>query len=462
MPIFVGIHCEHICISKERNSHAFRLVAQQYELADYSGLLFPSIIQIVVDESRVDAFLYVDAFRRLWYLLIGSIIIVTGGLLLQSRTSEKGNGPIGSISSPYSEKVDLLIVNQTMGLTPLQQSTDDISKRMQSTDILQLIESKTGSKSSVIFTAENEHLGIVVSATNQEAAKTVTDELIVQITNYRAEAIKKSAIFALGVSQEELKSLKVQIGELDLKIASAENSAVVALVTLDRMALIPKVNDLTKQISTLNGILENATGQVDVTTRVATEPDGLFTPKVDARLDSWSSTTRAVVFGIALGLLLGIALVILAMMFDKKFRRAGDLPLIAGDVQILGGVCSDASEADLRNLNLAISKKVLSSGLTGLRLISASPGIDLQILKDAIDDSLLNNCLIESLDSVDQLDPLDSTLSLKTGIIVTVELGKTNKIDISKTIKILQRADQNLIGLVAIAASQRMLSALYK
>jgi len=416
----------------------------------------------VVDESRVDAFLYIDAFRRLWYLLIGSIIIVTGGLLLQSRTGEKGNDPIGSISSPYSEKVDLLIVNQTMGLTPLQQSTDDISKRMQSTDILQLIESKTGSKSSVIFTAENEHLGIVVSATNREAAKTVTDELIVQITNYRAEAIKKSAIFALGVSQEELKSLKVELSEFDLKIASAENSAVVALVTLDRMALIPKINDLNKQISTLNGILENATGQVDVTTRVATEPDGLFTPKVDARLDSWSSTTRAVIFGIALGLLLGIVLVILAMMFDKRFRRASDLPLIVGDVQILGGVYSGANEADLRNLNLAISKKVLSSGLTDLRLISASAGIDLRILKDAIDNSLLNNCLIESFDSVDQLDPLNSTLSLKTGVIVTVELGKTNKIDISRTIKILQRADQNLIGLVAIAASQRMLSALYK
>ena len=416
----------------------------------------------MIEESRVDAFLYIDAFRRLWYLLIGSMIIVTGGLLLQSRTGEKDNDPIGSISSPYSEKVDLLIVNQTMGLTPLQQSTDDISKRMQSTDILQLIESKTGSKSSVIFTAENEHLGIVVSATNQEAAKTVTDELIVQITNYRAEAIKKSAIFALGVSQEELKSLKVELSEFDLKIASAENSAVVALVTLDRMALIPKINDLNKQISTLNGILENATGQVDVTTRVATEPDGLFTPKVDARLDSWSSTTRAVIFGIALGLLLGIVLVILAMMFDKRFRRASDLPLIVGDVQILGGVYSGANEADLRNLNLAISKKVLFSGLTGLRLISASAGINLRILKDAIDDSLLNNCLIESLDSVDQLDPLDSTLSLKTGVIVTVELGKTNKIDISRTIKILQRADQNLIGLVAIAASQRMLSALYK
>ena len=416
----------------------------------------------MIEESRVDAFLYIDAFRRLWYLLIGSVIIVTGGLLLQSRTGEKGNGPIGSISSPYSEKVDLLIVNQTMGLTPLQQSTDDISKRMQSTDILQLIESKTGSKSSVIFTAENEHLGIVVSATNQEAAKTVTDELIVQITNYRAEAINKSAIFALGVSQEELKSLKVQLNEFDLKIASAENSAVVALVTLDRMALIPKINDLNKQISTLNGILENATGQVDVTTRVATEPDGLFTPKVDARLDSWSSTTRAVIFGIALGLLLGIVLVILAMMFDKRFRRASDLPLIVGDVQILGGVYSGANEADLRNLNLAISKKVLSSGLTDLRLISSSAGIDLRILKDAIDNSLLNNCLIESFDSVDQLDPLNSTLSLKTGVIVTVELGKTNKIDISRTIKILQRADQNLIGLVAIAASQRMLSALYK
>lgn len=416
----------------------------------------------MVDESRVDAFLYVDAFRRLWYLLIGSIIIVTGGLLLQSRTGEKGNDPIGSISSPYSEKVDLLIVNQTMTLTPLQQSTEDILLRMQSTDILQLIETKTGYKSSIVFTAENEHLGAVVSANSRVAAKTVTDELIVQITNYRAEAIKKSAIFALGVSQGELKSLKVQIGELDLKIASAENSAVVALVTLDRMALIPKVNDLTKQISTLNGILENATGQVDVTTRVATEPDGLFTPKVDARLDSWSSTTRAVVFGIALGLLLGIALVILAMMFDKKFRRAGDLPLIVGDVQILGGVYSGANEADLRNLNLAISKKVLSSGLMGLRLISASPGIDLQILKDAIDDSLLNNCLIESFDSVDQLDPLNSMLSLKTGVIVTVKLGKTNKIDISRTIKILQRADQNLIGLVAIAGSQRMLSALYK
>ena len=416
----------------------------------------------MVDESRVDAFLYIDAFRRLWYLLIGSIIIVTGGLLLQSRTGEKGNDPIGSIISPYLETVDLLIVNQTMGLTPLQQSTDDISKRMQSTDILQLIESKTGSKSSVIFTAENEHLGIVVSATNQEAAKTVTDELIVQITNYRAEAIKKSAIFALGVSQEELKSLKVELSEFDLKIASAENSAVVALVTLDRMALIPKINDLNKQISTLNGILENATGQVDVTTRVATEPDGLFTPKVDARLDSWSSTTRAVIFGIALGLLLGIVLVILAMMFDKRFRRASDLPLIVGDVQILGGVYSGANEADLRNLNLAISKKVLSSGLTDLRLISASAGINLRILKDAIDDSLLNNCLIESFDSVDQLDPLNSTLSLKTGVIVTVELGKTNKIDISKTIKILQRADQNLIGLVAIAGTQRMLSALYK
>ena len=416
----------------------------------------------MIEESRVDAFLYIDAFRRLWYLLIGSMIIVTGGLLLQSRTGEKGNDPIGSISSPYSEKVDLLIVNQTMGLTPLQQSTDDISKRMQSTDILQLIESKTGSKSSVIFTAENEHLGIVVSATNQEAAKTVTDELIVQITNYRTEAIKKSAIFALGVSQEELKSLKVELSEFDLKIASAENSAVVALVTLDRMALIPKINDLNKQISTLNGILENATGQVDVTTRVATEPDGLFTPKVDARLDSWSSTTRAVIFGIALGLLLGIVLVILAMMFDKRFRRASDLPLIVGDVQILGGVYSGANEADLRNLNLAISKKVLSLGLTDLRLISASAGINLRILKDAIDDSLLNNCLIESLDSVDQLDPLNSTLSLKTGVIVTVELGKTNKIDISRTIKILQRADQNLIGLVAIAASQRMLSALYK
>lgn len=416
----------------------------------------------MIEESRVDAFLYIDAFRRLWYLLIGSMIIVTGGLLLQSRTGEKGNDPIGSISSPYSEKVDLLIVNQTMGLTPLQQSTDDISKRMQSTDILQLIESKTGSKSSVIFTAENEHLGIVVSATNQEAAKTVTDELIVQITNYRAEAIKKSAIFALGVSQEELKSLKVELSEFDLKIASAENSAVVALVTLDRMALIPKINDLNKQISTLNGILENATGQVDVTTRVATEPDGLFTPKVDARLDSWSSTTRAVIFGIALGLLLGIVLVILAMMFDKRFRRASDLPLIVGDVQILGGVYSGANEADLRNLNLAISKKVLSLELTDLRLISASAGINLRILKDAIDDSLLNNCLIESFDSVDQLDPLNSTLSLKTGVIVTVELGKTNKIDISRTIKILQRADQNLIGLVAIARSQRMLSALYK
>lgn len=416
----------------------------------------------MIEESRVDAFLYIDAFRRLWYLLIGSMIIVTGGLLLQSRTGEKGNDPIGSISSPYSEKVDLLIVNQTMGLTPLQQSTDDISKRMQSTDILQLIESKTGSKSSVIFTAENDHLGIVVSATNQEAAKTVTDELIVQITNYRTEAIKKSAIFALGVSQEELKSLKVELSEFDLKIASAENSAVVALVTLDRMALIPKINDLNKQISTLNGILENATGQVDVTTRVATEPDGLFTPKVDARLDSWSSTTRAVIFGIALGLLLGIVLVILAIMFDKRFRRASDLPLIVGDVQILGGVYSGANEADLRNLNLAISKKVLSLGLTDLRLISASAGINLRILKDAIDDSLLNNCLIESLDSVDQLDPLNSTLSLKTGVIVTVELGKTNKIDISRTIKILQRADQNLIGLVAIAASQRMLSALYK
>lgn len=416
----------------------------------------------MIEESRVDAFLYIDAFRRLWYLLIGSMIIVTGGLLLQSRTGEKGNDPIGSISSPYSEKVDLLIVNQTMGLTPLQQSTDDISKRMQSTDILQLIESKTGSKSSVIFTAENEHLGIVVSATNQEAAKTVTDELIVQITNYRAEAIKKSAIFALGVSQEELKSLKVELSEFDLKIASAENSAVVALVTLDRMALIPKINDLNKQISTLNGILENATGQVDVTTRVATEPDGLFTPKVDARLDSWSSTTRAVIFGIALGLLLGIVLVILAMMFDKRFRRASDLPLIVGDVQILGGVYSGANEADLRNLNLAISKKVLSLELTDLRLISASAGINLRILKDAIDDSLLNNCLIESFDSVDQLDPLNSTLSLKTGVIVTVELGKTNKIDISRTIKILQRADQNLIGLVAIAGTQRMLSALYK
>ena len=416
----------------------------------------------MIEESRVDAFLYIDAFRRLWYLLIGSMIIVTGGLLLQSRTGEKGNDPIGSISSPYSEKVDLLIVNQTMGLTPLQQSTDDISKRMQSTDILQLIESKTGSKSSVIFTAENEHLGIVVSATNQEAAKTVTDELIVQITNYRTEAIKKSAIFALGVSQEELKSLKVELSEFDLKIASAENSTVVALVTLDRMALIPKINDLNKQISTLNGILENATGQVDVTTRVATEPNGLFTPKVDARLDSWSSTTRAVIFGIALGLLLGIVLVILAIMFDKRFRRASDLPLIVGDVQILGGVYSGANEADLRNLNLAISKKVLSLGLTDLRLISASAGINLRILKDAIDDSLLNNCLIESLDSVDQLDPLNSTLSLKTGVIVTVELGKTNKIDISRTIKILQRADQNLIGLVAIAASQRMLSALYK
>ena len=416
----------------------------------------------MIEESRVDAFLYIDAFRRLWYLLIGSIIIVTGGLLLQSRTGEKGNDPIGSISSPYSEKVDLLIVNQTMGLTPLQQSTDDISKRMQSTDILQLIESKTGSKSSVIFTAENEHLGIVVSATNQEAAKTVTDELIVQITNYRTEAIKKSAIFALGVSQEELKSLKVELSEFDLKIASAENSAVVVLVTLDRMALIPKINDLNKQISTLNGILENATGQVDVTTRVATEPDGLFTPQVDTRLDSWSSTTRAVIFGIALGLLLGIVLVIIAMMFDKRFRRASDLPLIVGDVQILGGVYSGANEADLRNLNLAISKKVLSSGLTNLRIISASAGINLQILKDAIDNSLLNNCLIESFDSVDQLDPLNSTLSLKTGVIVTVELGKTNKIDISRTIKILQRADQNLIGLVAIAASQRMLSALYK
>ena len=416
----------------------------------------------MIEESRVDAFLYIDAFRRLWYLLIGSIIIVTGGLLLQSRTGEKGNDPIGSIISPYLETVDLLIVNQTMGLTPLQQSTDDISKRMQSTDILQLIESKTGSKSSVIFTAENEHLGIVVSATNQEAAKTVTDELIVQITNYRTEAIKKSAIFALGVSQEELKSLKVQLSELDLKIASAENSTVVALVTLDRMALIPKINDLNKQISTLNGILENATGQVDVTTRVATEPDGLFTPQVDTRLDSWSSTTRAVIFGIALGLLLGIVLVIIAMMFDKRFRRASDLPLIVGDVQILGGVYSGANEADLRNLNLAISKKVLSLGLTDLRLISASAGINLRILKDAIDDSLLNNCLIESLDSVDQLDPLNSTLSLKTGVIVTVELGKTNKIDISRTIKILQRADQNLIGLVAIAASQRMLSALYK
>ena len=416
----------------------------------------------MVDESRVDAFLYIDAFRRLWYLLIGSMVIVTGGLLLQSQTREKGNDPIGSITSPYLEKVDLLIVNQTMGLTPLQQSTDDISKRMQSTDILQLIESKTGSKSSVIFTAENEHLGIVVSATNQEAAKTVTDELIVQITNYRAEAIKKSAIFALGVSQEELKSLKVELSEFDLKIASAENSAVVALVTLDRMALIPKINDLNKQISTLNGILENATGQVDVTTRVATEPDGLFTPKVDARLDSWSSTTRAVIFGIALGLLLGIVLVILAMMFDKRFRRASDLPLIVGDVQILGGVYSGANEADLRNLNLAISKKVLSLGLTDLRLISASAGINLRILKDAIDDSLLNNCLIESFDSVDQLDPLNSTLSSKTGVMVTVELGKTNKIDISRTIKILQRADQNLIGLVAIAASQRMLSALYK
>ena len=416
----------------------------------------------MVDESRVDAFLYIDAFRRLWYLLIGSIIIVTGGLLLQSRTGEKGNDPIGSIISPYLETVDLLIVNQTMGLTPLQQSTDDISKRMQSTDILQLIESKTGSKSSVIFTAGYEHLGIVVSATNQEAAKTVTDELIVQITNYRAEAIKKSAIFALGVSQEELKSLKVELSEFDLKIASAENSAVVALVTLDRMALIPKINDLNKQISTLNGILENATGQVDITTRVATEPDGLFTPQVDTRLDSWSSTTRAVIFGIALGLLLGIVLVIIAMMFDKRFRRASDLPLIVGDVQILGGVYSGANEADLRNLNLAISKKVLSLGLTDLRLISASAGINLRILKDAIDDSLLNNCLIESFDSVDQLDPLNSTLSLKTGVIVTVELGKTNKIDISRTIKILQRADQNLIGLVAIAASQRMLSALYK
>ena len=416
----------------------------------------------MVDESRVDAFLYIDAFRRLWYLLIGSMVIVTGGLLLQSQTREKGNDPIGSITSPYLEKVDLLIVNQTMGLTPLQQSTDDISKRMQSTDILQLIESKTGSKSSVIFTAENEHLGIVVSATNQEAAKLVTDELIVQIINYRAEAIKKSAIFALSVSKEELKSLKVELSEFDLKIASAENSAVVALLTLDRMALIPKINDLNKQISTLNGIIEFATGQVDVTTRVATEPDGLFTPKVDARLDSWSSTTRAVIFGIALGLLLGIVLVILAMMFDKRFRRASDLPLIVGDVQILGGVYSGANEADLRNLNLAISKKVLSLGLTDLRLISASAGINLRILKDAIDDSLLNNCLIESFDSVDQLDPLNSTLSLKTGVIVTVELGKTNKIDISKTIKILQRADQNLIGLVTIAASQRMLSALYK
>lgn len=416
----------------------------------------------MVDESRVDAFLYIDAFRRLWYLLIGSMVIVTGGLLLQSQTGEKGNDPIGSITSPYLEKVDLLIVNQTMGLTPLQQSTDDISKRMQSTDILKLIESKTGSKSSVIFTAGNEHLGIVVSATNQEAAKTVTDELIVQITNYRAAAIKKSAIFALGVSQEELKSLKVELSEFDLKIASAENSAVVALVTLDRMALIPKINDLNKQISTLNGIIEFATGQVDVTTRVATEPDGLFTPKVDARLDSWSSTTRAVIFGIALGLLLGILLVILAMMFDKRFRRASDLPLIVGDVQILGGIYSGANEADLRNLNLAISKKVSSSGLTNLRLISASAGINLLILKDAIDDSLLNNCLIESFDSVDQLDPRNSTLSFKTGVIVTVELGKTNKIDISRTIKILQRADQNLIGLVAIAASQRMLSALYK
>ena len=109
--------------------------------------------------SRVDASVYFDVFRRLWWLIVLSIVGVTGFLLIRSNATDKnGSEPAVSLVAPYQESIDLLLVNQSMGNNAVQQSSNDIAQRMQSSDIVALVEAKTGKKSRITFTAELEHL----------------------------------------------------------------------------------------------------------------------------------------------------------------------------------------------------------------------------------------------------------------------------------------------------------------
>lgn len=413
--------------------------------------------------SRVDASVYIDVFLRLWWLIVLSIIGVTGFLLIRSNATDKnGSEPAVSLVAPYQESIDLLLVNQSVGNTAVQQSSNDIALRMQSTDIIELVEAKTGKKSRITFTAELEHLKFVVESLERSTAQEVADEYISLIQTYRKDSLIKLATFNLGVKNEELKNAVAIANELESKIAATNSPAIAATLTLERAAIMPQIESLRFSIGTLNGIVNSATGQVDVVTRITSDPKGLFTPVIDKRLTTWSANTRAVVFGIALGFLLGCVLLIFALMFDRRLRRSSDVQLIIGSVPTLGGLSKIASEVEKQQLIVAVRNALDISGMQSVHLLPVSDGVDTKTVGEVLKTGLSAISIVNLLEVVDELTINELEPQKNTGVVFVAEFGKSSKSDLQRSALIMSRAGHHIIGIIFSSMSKQRLSNLFK
>ncbi|NQV96346.1 MAG: hypothetical protein HQ486_00985 [Acidimicrobiaceae bacterium] len=413
--------------------------------------------------SRVDASVYFDVFRRLWWLIVLSIFGVTGFLLIRSNATDKsGSEPAVSLVALYQESIDLLFVNQSMGNTVVQQSPNDIALRMQSTDIVELVEAKTGKKSKITFTAESEHLKFVVESLERSTAQEAADEYISLIQTYRKDSLIKFATFNLGVKNEELKNAVAVANELESKIAATNSPAIAAALTLERAAIIPQIEGLRSSIGTFNGIVKSATGQVDVVSRITSDPKGLFTPVIDTRLTTWSANTRAVVFGIALGFLLGCVLLIFALMFDRRLRRSSDVPLIIGSVPTLGGLSKIASAFEKQQLIVAVRNALDVSSLQNVQLVPLSVGVDTKTVGEVLKAGLSATSIVNLLEVVDELTINELEPQKNTGVVFVAEFGKSSKSDLQRSALIMSRAGHHIIGIIFSSVSKQGLSNLFK
>jgi len=406
------------------------------------------------DDLKTDLMIYLVSIRRLWWVVVACVVSLTGFLLISSQSTTSSSQSTTSDAAsdstgPYQETTDLLDTAALPGFK-IDFTNVDLASRIGSSDIKRVVEESTGASGILTSTAATDHLVLAIEAETREDTSKLTDAYIKAAQQIKMEAWITVASQQLSATNAQISAIVSSLQDLDEKIRTERNPAVAGLLVLQRRDTETPLAGLQSQAAVLGDIASSTTGAIQVISRSTVD----LTPQEVIQIESsttWSARTRALIFGITGGLLIGLLLMIILMLLDKKIRRSSDIDAQLGRGSVIGVLPVTLTPAVINPVAAAIQNSSNTHNRSTICLITLSANPLFGEICRQLSAELPPHLELTISRPFADFEPVDFDMHLKTLNILLAEYGTSDKTELRRVKKLMDRSGCELSS--AILAS---------
>jgi len=399
------------------------------------------------DDLKTDLMIYLISIRRLWWVLIACVVSLTGVLFI---SSESTNSDVASDSTgPYEETTDLLDTAALPGFK-IDFSTKDIASRISSSDIKKIVEESTGASGILTPTTKTDHLILAIKAETREDASELTDAYIEAAQQIKMEAWITVAAQQLSATNAQISVIVSALQALDEKIRTERNPTVAGLLVLQRRDTDAPLAGLQSQAAVLGDIVSSATGAIQIISRSTVD----LTPQEIIQIESsttWSARTRALVFGITGGGLIGSLLVIILLLLDRKIRGSSDIDAELGRGSVIGVLPITLTPAAINPVAAAVQNSSNIHNRSKICLIAFSANPLFGEICRQLSAELPPHLTLTTSRPFADFEPVDFGMHLTTLNILVAEYGTSDKTELKRVKRLMDRSGCELSSAILVS-----------